>query len=182
MTKLYPVQLAVAAFAVLALDVASPAKAAVLDYAVDGTYNNGLGTVSGTFDVDATTDAVEAIDVTVSASGGVNAFTYTDPSAGNFQYGIYSSTSFYNLSGNDGGNQLSLAFDQGGGDLITTGFGHSYVGDDFGPQYVVSGTITEGASAAAPEPSTWTMMILGLFGLGFMARPKRKSDTSFAAV
>jgi hypothetical protein len=37
----------------------------------------------------------------------------------------------------------------------------------------------EGVSAV-PEPSTWAMMILGFFGLGFMAYRKRKTSMSFA--
>ena len=32
---------------------------------------------------------------------------------------------------------------------------------------------------AAPEPSTWAMMILGFFGVGFMAYRRRNQTTAF---
>jgi hypothetical protein len=69
-----------------------------------------------------------------------------------------------------------------GGALATAGFGHSFVLTDFSgvPAFVVSGTITEGAgiTTAVLEPSTWAMMILGLFGVGFMAY-RQKCEGSF---
>jgi hypothetical protein len=37
---------------------------------------------------------------------------------------------------------------------------------------------TVGVEAAVPEPSTWAMMMLGFFGVGFMAY-RRKSNSSF---
>jgi hypothetical protein len=37
---------------------------------------------------------------------------------------------------------------------------------------------TTGLTSAVPEPSTWAMMVLGFFGLGFMAY-RRKSEGSF---
>ena len=36
--------------------------------------------------------------------------------------------------------------------------------------------------AAIPEPSTWAMMILGFFGLGFMAYRRRNQTTAFRIV
>jgi hypothetical protein len=35
--------------------------------------------------------------------------------------------------------------------------------------------------SAVPEPSTWAMMILGFFGIGFMAYRKRKNGLVLAA-
>ena len=36
--------------------------------------------------------------------------------------------------------------------------------------------------AAVPEPSTWAMMILGFFGVGFMAYRRRNQNTAFRIV
>jgi PEP-CTERM motif len=37
-----------------------------------------------------------------------------------------------------------------------------------------------GPVAAAPEPSTWAMMILGFLGLGFLAHRRKNSAIRFA--
>jgi hypothetical protein len=44
-----------------------------------------------------------------------------------------------------------------------------------------SGALVTTTASAAPEPSTWAMMILGFCGLGFMAY-RRKSNLSVAAI
>jgi hypothetical protein len=175
---------------------ASMATAATADtfltYTVDGTYNNGGGTITGTFTVDATVAAtapggtrdLTAINLVQTGSGGVNSFNFTDTSVAS-DY-LYQPPSFYNLTINDGGNLLNLGFDLDGGALATTGFGNSTVETEFSgaPIFVVSGTITEGPgmTAAVPEPSTWAMMILGFMGVGFMAyRRKRNGLASSVA-
>jgi hypothetical protein len=175
---------------------ASMATAATADtfltYTVDGTYNNGGGTITGTFTVDATVAAtapggtrdLTAINLVQTGSGGVNSFNFTDTSVAS-DY-LYRPPSFYNLTINDGGNLLNLGFDLDGGALATTGFGNSTVETEFSgaPIFVVSGTITEGPgmTAAVPEPSTWAMMILGFMGVGFMAyRRKRNGLASSVA-
>ena len=186
MKRSYPHQMALAAFAILALEATAPAPAkadTIIGYTVDGTYNGtgvGSGTVTGTFDVDTsdfdvTTSSypVTSVDLTVTASGGVNAFTFTNTQF--FNYYIYAQPSFYNLDANDGGNQLDLGFYQGNEALVSSGFGSSYVGDDFGRFYAISGTITEGSgiTSSAPEPSAWALMIAGIGGVGLMLRGTR---------
>ena len=136
MKRSYPHQMALAAFAILALEATAPAPAkadTIIGYTVDGTYNGtgvGSGTVTGTFDVDTsdfdvTTSSypVTSVDLTVTASGGVNAFTFTNTQF--FNYYIYAQPSFYNLDANDGGNQLDLGFYQGNEALVSSGFGSS---------------------------------------------------------
>jgi hypothetical protein len=49
----------------------------------------------------------------------------------------------------------------------------SFLSQDAGPYGAVVGGVT--ISAAIPESCTWAMMILGFFGLGFLAY-RRKSD------
>lgn len=44
----------------------------------------------------------------------------------------------------------------------------------------VTGQVTANAVAAVPEPSTWAMMILGFFGVGFMAYRKRRASPGLA--
>jgi PEP-CTERM motif len=185
--------LAVAAVATF-VGCATAAKADVFTtYTVDASYNNGGGTITGTFTVDATVAAtapggtldLTAINLVQTGSGGINSFNFTDTGVGE-QGVVVSDTldqppSFYDLNINDGGNDLTLGFDIDGGALATTGFGNSTVETEFSgaPIFVVSGTITEGPgmTAAVPEPSTWAMMILGFLGLGFMAY-RRKSEGS----
>jgi len=40
---------------------------------------------------------------------------------------------------------------------------------------------TAAINAAVPEPSTWTMMILGFAGVGFIAYRRRNQATALAA-
>ena len=41
---------------------------------------------------------------------------------------------------------------------------------------------TVGVEAAVPEPSTWAMMILGFFGVGFMAYRRKNTLAAFRFV
>ncbi len=181
-------KLALTAFAVLAIGAASSAKAdTFLDYTVDGIYDT-TGTVTGTFDVDATTDVVTAVDLTVTPAGGVSGVTFTN--ASQFSYALYSAPSFYNFDSYDafenfGGASygLFLGFDQNGGALASTGFGSSSIYEAFAsPQYPISGSITEGSGtvSAAPEPSIWVLMIAGVMCIGAALRVRRR-PVAFAA-
>jgi hypothetical protein len=179
---------------VISASMATAAKADVFTtYTVDASYNNGGGTITGTFTVDATVAAtapggtrdLTAINLVETASGGLNignTFNFTNTSFASDT--LDQAPSFYDLNINDGGNMLTLGFDIGGGALATTGFGHSSVETQFPGvvTFVVSGTITEGAgiTAAVPEPSTWAMMILGFCGLGFMAYRRKQNGTALS--
>jgi len=182
-------KLALTVFAVLAAGAVSSAKAdTYLDYTVNGIYDS-TGTVTGTFDVDATTDVVTAVDLTVTPAGGVAAATFTN--AAQFVYSLYSAPSFYNFASYDAfqtfggaGYGFFLGFDKDGGALASTGFGSSEIYELFAsPQYPISGTITEGAAtvSAAPEPSAWALMIAGVAGIGCRLRYRRRPGALVAA-
>ena len=68
--------------------------------------------------------------------------------------------------------------------LASTGFAPTSYGFSFWPALDSSGAIPEFAPdnatftasvAAVPEPSTWAMMILGFFGIGFMAYRRKQN-------
>jgi hypothetical protein len=61
---------------------------------------------------------------------------------------------------------------------LTTGF-FQLVFADLSPM-TLTVTVAESSIAAVPEPSTWEMMILGFFGVGFMAY-RRTSKSSMPA-
>jgi hypothetical protein len=73
----------------------------------------------------------------------------------------------------DGNHNLTYTFETL--DFSTTGgpVTLSFLSQDAGPYGAVVGGVT--ISAAIPESCTWAMMILGFFGLGFLAY-RRKSD------
>ena len=82
--------LAVAAVATF-VGCATAAKADVFTtYTVDASYNNGGGTITGTFTVDATVAAtapggtldLTAINLVQTGSGGINSFNFTDTGVG----------------------------------------------------------------------------------------------------
>jgi PEP-CTERM motif len=58
---------------------------------------------------------------------------------------------------------------------LSQSFGYSVAGGtSFGPDRL--GLIVDPITAAVPEPSTWAMMILGFFGVGFMTYRRKKSE------
>jgi hypothetical protein len=78
---------------------------------------------------------------------------------------VCSGPSFYNLDANQGGNQLDLGFDQGGGALarLDSALRTSEI---LSALYTPSpGRLLKGRRSRAPF--TWGMMILGFAGAGF---------------
>ncbi len=182
MTKPRIFKVALAVLATAAIGTATSAKADnFLDYTVDGIFD-GSGTVAGSFDVDATTNAVTAVDLAISAFGGVTAFTATDPSK--FTYFLYTGKSFYNLATEDyAGHNLYLGFDRNGGTLASSGFGSSAVQQYFGPSYSISGTIVaqSGEPSAVPENSSWALLIAGFAIVGGALRLGRWRNAAFVS-
>ena len=174
---------------VISASMATAASADTLvTYGVNANYDGGLGTVTGTFTVDTTTNTSSAVNLARVGVGGVNSFTYTDPT----QFGIGTFTDAGNVvtptySTEDDGDQVFLNYPTGGGALISgVPFGNSSVDSLFSPTcsgevcgFQLSGTVSidSTVTSGVPEPSTWAMMILGFFGLGFMAY-RRKSEGS----
>ncbi|HEY1782551.1 MAG TPA: PEP-CTERM sorting domain-containing protein [Roseiarcus sp.] len=149
-----------------------------MSYDVDTSYDGGLGTVTGSFTLDATTNTSYAVDLSIVGVGGVNSASDTDPTMffpGTYAIngGIIDAT--YNTE--NVGDQVFLTYPTGGGALYNSGFGASSVDSYFSPTcggevcaFPLSGTVSVGppVTAAVPEPSTWAMIILGFAGLGFM--------------
>src|ERR1700721_3365678 len=156
----------------------------LVTYGVNANYDGGPGKVTGTFTVDTTTNTSSAVNLAIVGVGGVNSFTYTDPTqfvfgpdtedAGNVSY-----------STEDDGDQVFLNYPTGGGALISgVPFGNSSVGSLFSPTcsgiicgFQLSGTVSidSTVTSGVPEPSTWAMMILGFFGVGFMAYRRKQN-------
>jgi hypothetical protein len=191
MKRLYPSQMALAALAMLAFAVSTTTRASAdtyVTYNVDANYDSGLGTVTGNFTLDTTTNTSYAVDLTVVGAGGVNSGSLTD--AANFGTGTYA-TAAGTMATYDDGNpalQVYLTYPAGGGALYTGGFGQSSIDSYFSPTcggeicgFPLSGTVLNAAvTSAVPEPSTWAMMILGFMGVGFMAY-RRKSKLALMA-
>ena len=111
---------------------------------------------------------------------------YSDPNYPSYPgpYGIYHS------AGNDGTDTLTVTFDPthlGAIEIYGRADGCCDARDlyyvtayDTAGDIVYHGTLdarTNGfAIAALPEPATWTMLLLGFFGLGFMVRSARRKN------
>jgi PEP-CTERM motif len=68
-----------------------------------------------------------------------------------------------------------------------SGNGNITISGDFGQEFIdfsLTQSITTDTSltTAVPEPSTWAMMILGFFGVGFMAYRRKQSGPSLRVV
>jgi PEP-CTERM motif-containing protein len=82
--------------------------------------------------------------------------------AGNF---FLIGTSFSGVAPAGGGDLLLWFFDQNNSDNTEH----------------ITATVTTDSVGGVPEPSTWAMMILGFFGIGFVAHRKRKSGLALSA-
>jgi hypothetical protein len=148
------------------------AKANVVDYSIAGSYSGG--TLSGTLTFDTTTGAVTSATIDASGDG---TFSGTDP----FQQPIAGTDLLVNLSGG-GPRGLGLVIDSisslsaGQTSSIAAFSGFTAAPFDNGS---FSGTLT--ISSAVPEPSTWVMLILGFFGLGFLAHRRQNRPSLSAA-
>lgn len=121
-----------------------------------GTFSNGIAYV-------VETPVINPIPTDVQNGGGHGL-------AGPMEFRLYGVTTANFVDNNPNGPGFFFAADliacTGAGTYCTTG---SFAADDI--------TITDRGNAggpAAPEPSTWAMMILGFAGVGFMAYRRRK--------
>jgi hypothetical protein len=167
----------------------------------------GVGTVTGSFSIDTSTTTIVALDLVEATNNGANniggaygsptyaTFTFADTGA----YNVYASATVGQKSYEFGGDpylfvsvwtnsavldgvligptlQFDFAYPQGGSvqpgnfDSITSE--NKYL---FGP-------VTPASAAAAPEASTWTMMLAGLAGLGGLGAAKRRRRKQSLAV
>ena len=63
--------------------------------------------------------------------------------------------------------------------LACTGCTTSSTLSDVAISFGTNGFSVPATMSAVPEPSTWAMMILGFFGVGFMAYRRRNPTTAF---
>jgi hypothetical protein len=176
------------------LSTAVAANAAVYDWNFAGAGLSGSGTLTavdeggGIFDITGgagtVTDATYgpfAVTFATCAYGSTCTLTNTDGGGANLSYD--------NLlfPGNSIGSQLD-----GNGIVLLPGppgSGSTALGIWDGPsqsfyKYTDVGyenltTPFNVLAAAAPEPSTWAMMILGFFGMGFMAYRRKQDGSAF---
>jgi hypothetical protein len=157
------------------------AKADVVWTVEDSTFIGG-GTVSGTFTIDVYGFLLNNWSLTTTLGGVFPGFTY------NASDSYYSNGTFY-VDAQPGYSQdlhlvfaHSLLVPAANNPIVAGGVSYECVGSYscFIP-FAPSGTdryIGTGFAAAAPEPGTWAMMILGFLCIGFVAF-RRKSDHSF---
>jgi PEP-CTERM motif len=172
---------------VVALCTFDPSMASadvVYTYDVNGTYSAGAtqpaGTLTGTLTVDATINSVSGADILASftSSDFKTLLSVTNEGANSFEVVI----------GNSDPTPVDLFLIL---DTKATLFGGAttlidpkteFLGDGFSVGSGNDGTPSNGTltiAAAVPEPSTWAMMILGFYGIGFMAYRKKQNGSSF---
>jgi hypothetical protein len=166
---------ALAASFFLLFSAASSAKADVV-WAVNGTFEDG-GTLSGTFTINVY-GFLSSWDLTTESKGAFGGFEYKPGNSYIKNGALY--VDFEPGYVRD----LHLAFTT---DLGVASADNPIIGGSPGPSYECVGSyscyipmggttryLAEGlAITAVPEPSTWAMMILGFFGIGFVAYRRR---------
>jgi hypothetical protein len=170
-------------------------RAGVVDFEVSGAFPI-LGAYSGTLSIDVTSGAIAGADIAVS---GYQEFNGQINQGSNYQ--AIPNTYYFQIYDAEGA-LLQLAFTTpgsslvgftGGGSIFSEFLGNPCTGSSCpeidsaylvvftNGQDVITGSVgTVAAIASVPEPSTWAMMILGFFGIGFMAY-RRKSKPSLMA-
>jgi hypothetical protein len=154
-------------------------RAEVVAFEVSGDFKI-LGAYSGTLSIDTTSGEIVAADVTVPG------YEFTGPIYQGQNYQNISSTYLvqifqpgsdiflqlaYTTPGSPSGSLVGFA----GGSIFEEDVFSDSTGEKDGTYLVDRGVITGSVGAVAaiapavPEPSTWAMMILGFFGIGFMA-------------
>jgi hypothetical protein len=161
--------------ALTALGAANPASAEVLTYTFDPltlfTFEDlDSAVLTGTFTVNPPGDGLFADDIVVAGTGQEVGTYEPDQSGGNVLLYLDSATSnelFLDFNVNLGAPHLLLA------EVTWVGAGSTSTAIQ------VSG----GAHlpAAAPEPSTWAMMLLGFAGLGYAALRRKSAGRATAA-
>jgi hypothetical protein len=192
MKRLQGSQIALVACAALAFGVSSPTIASADTYStfdVDGTYDGGLGTVTGSFTLDTTTNTSYAVDLTVVGAGGVNSGTITDPTQTG--PGTYATADGPMLTFDDDNPalQIFLTYPAGGGTLYTGGFGSSSVGSYFSPTcggeicgFPLDGTVTAASGVSTtPLPAALPLFAGGLGMIGFLSRRRKQKTIALAA-
>jgi hypothetical protein len=194
MKRLYGSQIALAACAALAFGVSSPTIASADTYStfdVDGAYDGGLGTVTGSFTLDTTTNTSYAIDLTVVGAGGVNSGTITNPALA--APGTYATADGPMLTYDevDPALQIALTYPAGGGTLYTGGFGQSQVVSDFSTTctngapdctYALSGTVTLASDVSTtPLPAALPLFAGGLGMIGLISQRRKRKNIVRAA-
>ena len=196
---------AVAAVAMLST-IAAPeqANAALFDYGF--SFNSANFTGSGIFEIDNTNNHVVGISGSISGSGvaagdggTISGLLYEgDNSAnvsGHYISPVNSTTHAWDYNQVLNPNNPAGYVDDGGvlfgfgsniGNIYMTGGQYIFSVDNptalFNPgDLILSGGVATPGVAAVPEPSTWAMMILGFFGVGFVAYRRRNQGTAFRA-
>ena len=187
-----------------ALAIALAALGANGAYAAPITYDVnqiiGPGSITGTITTDGTIGTLSAANITgfnlilndgtktatLSSPGLVFVNANTSSSAGTPNGADLTATStnlFFNYSGSDAGDFVLEGDPTFNGEICytstsncwgPTGVGLYNVGLD-GQSVFISQTGNQ-IIASVPEPSTWAMLLLGLFGVGFMMRSVRRKE------
>ncbi len=171
------------------LSVGAPAQADVVYTLTDVPFIGG-GSLSGTFDINVD-GYLTTWNITTTAGGGFAGTTYVPT---NYTYDPPGPLNAYTYSNAIGllpsyaspyYGELYITFQNtllpGQPNSITGGY--ECIGWSCAPGLGLAGQIRfigtgEGGAPSVPEPSTWAMMVLGFFGLGFLAY-RRKSGVSF---
>jgi PEP-CTERM motif len=154
--------------------IASPSQAAVVtDFSL--TFQTSPSTTIGTGTLEITSFAPGASygagDAHVTEFDAVingHSFNFL----GHFSALVFTGNNLTAITANAGANPNTILFT--GTDLE---FQYFLNGN---PQVLETGTLLVTQVAAVPEPSTWAMMILGFFGVGFMAYRRKQNGSAIS--
>jgi hypothetical protein len=171
----------------LAIVSASPAMADVFTTYVFSpgttlTFGDGVETVTGSFEVDLTTQSVVGNVGSITLTGsGIESGVYIDNRGSNADSSVFV-VSADTSTGSIGDMELDVVFAQRppASPLNLEPFTALVEFFPGGSSNADGETGGASISAAVPEPSTWAMMLLGFCGLGFLAY-RRKDKLALSA-
>ena len=165
--------------AFLAMPMLGAAQASTVTYNLALTDTIGPESGTGTLTVNGPI-ASTGLEIFTSGGGGLNSLNFTiDGSQFTLGAGPGASATFLN------GNLISLnyagALSGGKLTLGTAGLGFLYRDAIIGSHTSV-GTISDSLASATPLPPTWTLILIGLAGLGVMLHRRKGRDNVLDAV
>lgn len=126
------------------------------------------GTLTGSFTTNNTRTTVTGYNIVASAFGSFGGYTYTSANSG--VTATILPTQYFQLDSAGSANELRLYFTapltNAGATLNST---FSYEFETSGGSRSASGSVVA-ATAAVPEPATWSLMLLGFGTLGYAMR------------
>jgi MYXO-CTERM domain-containing protein len=165
--------------AALFMTVAATANAADVKWNLQNVVFSDGGVATGWFTRDSSTGLLTNFDITTTAGYAVQSgFHYTPPTSSQYAPSSWDSRPSLSVSNSDGRWFLFVFIDPlpaSGVDVLAPGNFYGTAQGSWEAKPVFNGrNVISGQVSSAPEPAAWSLMILGVGGMGAALRTRRR--------